>query len=177
MNFVEPFRLIFCNVNYNHHVWKVLTDIYGEYLKHVEHTSRSFLELCDDRSKLVYISNMSKSSKSSSHLVYDGDAAYVMAAVVEKDINHDFLTPSVRKLGLPIKGFPIDQFVAWRMGSKRFSLAKKSSFIDHLKWSNDWRQAILDIIPETRLKDQDEIRQEDQARLAKLQYKSKRKRK
>lgn len=171
--FVEPYNIIFCNVNYNHHVWKILTDFYADYLKHAEHTSRSFLELCQDKSKLVYISNMIKSSKSSSHLVYDGDAEYVMAALVEKDIAQDFLTPSVRKLCLPIKGFPIDKFVVWRMGSKRFSLAKKSKLIDHLKFSGDWRQAILNTISEKRLKNENEIKEEDQIRIFKLQYKSK----
>lgn len=166
---VEPYRLIFCNVNYQHSLWKLLETNFAELVKYVEHTDKCYTQLCQDKSKLVYVSNMVRNN----HLEYDGDHHYVLAAVSEKDMSFDFLTPKIRKAGIPLRGFPLDKHIVWRTGSKRFNLTAKSKIIDHLKFDNNWNNALRANIHKRSIKDEQEILGDDKLRIDKLQYKTK----
>ena len=114
----EPFQITICGVDYESQLWKTFSASIGDLLESIYHTDKLYLDLANNKSKIIYFTCMEKNE----FLNDEPDNEYVLAAVSERDIHQDFLIPQLQKLGVQTRGVPVDQHILWNTGSKRFSL-------------------------------------------------------
>lgn len=171
-NLKEPFKITLCGVDYDHHLWKALSSNFPSTLGLTNHTEVSYLDLCSRR-KLIYITCM----ENRSFLEYDPEAHYVMAAISERDIQNDFLTPQLKKLNVKLQGIPIDQHILWNEGSKRLNLNTKIRILNDIRNNKSWKETLLDNISNKSFKTNEQIIQEDLYRSQQLQELKKKKKK
>lgn len=160
----DPFRLTFCGVDYDHHLWKILSKSFINTLEWTNHTEKSYLDVCPSISNIVYVTNFERKQT----LEYKPDTCYVMAALSEKDIQVDFLTPTLRKYKVKQQGIPIDRHVLWHTGSKRFDLFTRLNMLNDIRDNKGWKETLLNNIKATNLKTEQQIREEDYKRWSKL---------
>lgn len=163
----EPYKITLCGIDYNHWLWKNLCKQFPNTIEITPHTSINFMDLCSEKSNLVYVTSM----ETKSFVEYDPNAHYVMAAISEKDLNEDFFTPAIRKLPIKRRGIPIDQYVIWNSGSKRLSLTNKVKLLTDIRQGMGWKEVLLKNVHSNNLKTIQQIESEDQQRFLNLSKK------
>lgn len=159
-NLQDPFKVTLCGVDYEHQLWKSLYKTFSSILHFINHTERTFLDLCSERSNLVYVTSFEKKSP----LEYDPNATYIMAAVSEKDMQRDFITPTLKKLNIKQQGIPIDEHILWQQGSKRFNLNTKLKILNDIRSNVGWKETLLKNLRPENIKTEEQVRIEDKYR-------------
>ncbi|KAH9389732.1 tRNA methyltransferase 10 C [Tyrophagus putrescentiae] len=153
----DPFKISLCGVDYEHPLWKALYKSFHSTLDFIHHTESSYLDLCSERSNLVYITSLEKKFS----LEYDPNATYIMAAVSEKDMQTDFITPKLKKLNITRQGIPIDKHILWNQGSKRLNLNTKLKILNDIRSNKEWKEILLEYLHPDNIKTKEQIMSED----------------
>jgi len=93
--FLEPFNLHFCNIDNNSLIWQTIQQKlpmvkYSHF--YVNCTHKSYLDLFEDKSKLVYVS-----AKAEKSLDFDHNCVYIFGAINEKNQSQPAVTVKARQ--------------------------------------------------------------------------------
>lgn len=157
---IEPFKIILCGVNYTDNLWKVFSANFPDLVDSTQHTSATYIELVPDQSQIAYYTCMEKEH----FLENNPDFSYVIAAVAEKDIGKDFLSPRLKKLNVKRYGIPVDEHIVWNTGSKRFSATLKFKILNDICNGKNWKDTLLDNLHTRNIKTIEQVLSEDKIR-------------
>lgn len=152
-----PFYITLSGVNYQHHIWKILTKNFWPVIRLISHTSSSFFELESDHNRFIYFTSLEKRNI----IDFRHDHKYVLSVIPESNLEANFFNARFNPQKIKTFGVPIDKHLLWKIGNKRLSLITNFKILNHLQNQKQWKEIFADVINPDKLKTIDEIRIEN----------------
>ncbi len=164
--FAEPFNLYICNIDYDSIFWQILESKLTKIKVlnfFVNFTHKSYLDLFEDKSKLVYLS-----PKADKYLNYDQNKVYIIAGDYNKSQTQPMGSVKALQQNIELQRLPFDKYVLWNIGSKSLRLNQVLNILNDVKDGKEWPEAIRDNLPANRIKTPEMIANEELIKLEKI---------
>ncbi|XP_050030696.1 mitochondrial ribonuclease P protein 1 homolog [Dermacentor andersoni] len=159
----DPFNLVFCGLKgeqYKHHVYKAIPHL-GKPSCLITVTENSYLDLYP-KEKLVYLTPDARQP-----LRYSDDAIYIVGAMVDLGTQMPYSVARAKRQGISFARLPLDEYLQWgQSSSKTLALNHITRILLDMKATKDWNEAFK-AIPSRKLKTAEQLKAEQQFRVAK----------